>query len=65
MEEGADWEAYLDEFEVRNETMKDEVPRWQIRMYHKYPDLFPEEHKKYVNVAVESIDDFMNKYDEE
>lgn len=65
MEEGADWKIYLDEFESRNETMKEEVPKWQIRMFHKYPELFPEDYKKYCEVSVETVDDFMNKYDEE
>lgn len=46
MDEGADWEYYIDEFEVRNETMNDEVPRWEKNLYSKYRELYPEEFKK-------------------
>ena len=65
MEEGVDWEIYLEEFEVRHETMNQEVERWQVRMFNKHPELFPEEYKKYCSIAVDSLEEFISKYSEE
>lgn len=58
MEERLDWTCYLDEFEVRNETMKDEVPKWQIKMYRNWPDKFPDEFKKYCTDTTDSVEEF-------
>lgn len=65
MEEGADWEFLLDDFEVRNETMKQEIPRWQIRMYRHHRDLFPEEYKKYCTDSADTLEEFMQSMKEE
>lgn len=65
MEEGADWRYYLDDYEVRNETMKSEVPSWEIRMYKNHPDLFPEEYAATKEISVDTVEDFLNKYGED
>lgn len=65
MEEGADWKFYLDEFEIRNETMKSEYPTWEIRMFRKYPELFPEEYAATKEQDCDTVEDFLNKYGEE
>lgn len=65
MEEGADWQIYLEDYEVRNETMNSEYPTWEIRMFRKYPELFPEEYAATKEQDCDTVEDFLNKYGEE
>lgn len=59
MEEGGTWQEYLEDFEVRNETLTDEPSKWQKRLFRAHPDLFPEEYAKWVKEGVDNIDDFI------
>jgi hypothetical protein len=65
MEEGADWESYLDDYESRNETANGEITKWQYRLYKKYPEQYPEEYQKYCKESVDSLEEFLQKYEEE
>lgn len=61
-EEGADWEYLLEtDYEVRPETMQDEIPMWQKRLFRKNRELFPEEYKQYCQTGVDTFEDFMNE----
>jgi hypothetical protein len=58
MEEGADWQFYLDDYQTRNETMFAEVKDWQLRLFRKHRDLYPEEYNKYCKDSVDTIEEF-------
>ena len=64
MEEGADWKFLLDGYEVRNETMKDEVPMWEQRLYRHHRDLYPEEFEKYWSNEMQDVDTFIDQLSE-
>ena len=63
MEEDGDYEFMLEEFESRSETRKEEVERWQKRLYRKHKMLFPVEYDKYCKQGVDSLSDFMKEDD--
>jgi hypothetical protein len=65
MEEGADWRFYLDEFEVRNETLNDEPTRWMKRLFKKYPEQYAEEYNKWCKEGADTLDEFIEMYDYE
>lgn len=64
MEEGADWECYLDDFEVRAETMKDEIRAWERRLYKKNKEKYPEEYDKYCKEGTDTLEDFLKDLEE-
>lgn len=60
MDEGADWEEYLNDFEERIETMTDDLPPWMITLYRLNRDKYPEEYKKHCTVnTVDSLEEFL------
>lgn len=64
MECGADWTTYLDNYEQRQETMSQEIPTWEKRLYRKHQDKYPEEYAKYCKEGTDSIEDFMKAMEE-
>lgn len=61
MDEGADWEYTLEtDYELRHETMNDEVPGWMLRLYRRNREQYPEEYDRYCKQqSYESVEDFI------